>query len=164
MKQIEKHETNGNSQLARASSPRSAVSMEGECGASGASTFHSRAHIYREFHPAKTFRAVNIPPLQVNCYIIALNISSCLRLRLALRLAATDEHGQARKPFTSHHSPLISGGRVKVSVKVKATGRDSRRSPGTWAQWPTSLSRRLATWWPAHCLAPAQRGRWLGGW
>jgi hypothetical protein len=63
MKQIKKHETNGNSQLKRVSSPRSTWPMEGECGATGASTFHSRARIYRDFHPANTFRAVNTPPL-----------------------------------------------------------------------------------------------------
>ncbi len=53
MKHTEKHETNRNIQLKRASSSRRAWSMEGKCGASGASTFHSRARIYRVFHPDK---------------------------------------------------------------------------------------------------------------
>jgi hypothetical protein len=70
MKQIEKHETNRNSQLTPVTSPRSTWPMKGGRGASGASTFHSRARIYKDFHPANAFRAVNIPPLQFNCYII----------------------------------------------------------------------------------------------
>ena len=52
MKHREKHETNGNSQLTPVTSPRATWPMEGERGASGASTFHSRARIYRDFHPA----------------------------------------------------------------------------------------------------------------
>ncbi len=71
MKHTEKHETNRNSQLTPATSPRSTWPMMGGRGASGASTFHSRARIYKDFHPVNTFRAVNIPSLQVNCSIIA---------------------------------------------------------------------------------------------
>ena len=55
MKQIEKHETNRNSQLTPVTSPHGTWSLEVERGASGASTFRSRARIYRDFHPANTF-------------------------------------------------------------------------------------------------------------
>jgi hypothetical protein len=55
MKHREKHETNRNSQLTPTTFPCSTLKMEGECGASGASTFHSRARIYRDFHPGSLF-------------------------------------------------------------------------------------------------------------